>query len=128
MSIIVYYNSLMDTQDWKPVVFKKNTVPLKNKDADKVVPFKLNSNKTYEGSGKKINDDDGEVVKPLTVGIDIGKQIALARTTKKITQKQLSTQMNLLPKVIQQNENGTAIRNNALLAQFEKALGIKLNR
>jgi len=116
----------MDNQDWKPIVFKKKPVLAKN--TTKVAAVKLNSNNTFEGSGKKINDDDCDIVKPLTVGIEIGKQIALARTTKKITQKQLSIQMNLLPKIIQQNENGTAIRNNSLLAQFEKALGIKLKR
>jgi len=126
MSIIVYYNNIMDSQDWKPIVFKKKPVSLKS--TTKVPAVNINSNNTFEGSGKKINDDDCEISKPLTVGIEIGKQIALARTTKKITQKQLSTQMNLLPKVIQQNENGTAIRNNALLAQFEKALGIRLKR
>ena len=62
-----------------------------------------------------------------TVGIAIGKQIAQARCVK-IKSKELATKMNMLPNVVQQYENGKALRNNSLLAKFERVLGVKLKR
>ena len=118
----------MDHQDWKPVVFHKKP-DAKNKSSSNALPVNhLNSNKKYEGTGKKIRDDDGEISKPPTVGSAIGKQIAQARTAKKISQKDLANQMSLPVQTIQSNENGKAIRNNGLLARFEKTLGVKFNR
>jgi ribosome-binding protein aMBF1 (putative translation factor) len=118
----------MDHQDWKPVVFNKKPDTKKKTASNSVPVTHLNSNNKYEGSGKKIVDDDGDVTKPATVGTAIGRQIAQARALKKISQKDLANQMNLPVQTIQTNENGKAVRNNALLARFEKVLGVKLNR
>ena len=118
----------MDHQDWKPVVFKKKPDPKKTGSTSKVPVTSVNTNKGFNGTGKKITDDDGDVVKVPNVGIAIGKQISQARTSKKLSQKQLATQMNLPLQTIQQNENGKAIRNNALLAKFERTLGTKFER
>ena len=41
---------------------------------------------------------------------------------------ELATKMNLQLHVAQQNENGKALRNNTLLGNFERALGVKLKR
>ena len=118
----------MDHQDWKPVVFRKKPDPKKKDPKNLVSVSKVNnSNKNYSGTGKKITDDD-EVKKIPTVGITIGKQISQARAAKKLSQKQLANQMNLPLQTIQQNENGKAIRNNGLLAKFERALGTKFDR
>jgi len=117
----------MDKQDWKPVVLRKTTSN-QPKTLNKVPITAVNSNKDFRGTGKKITDDDGEIQKVPTVGIAIGKQIAQARIAKKLSQKQLSTQINLLLQVVQQNENGKAVRNNALLSHFEKTLGTKFIR
>ena len=115
-------------QDWKPVVFnKKSTVSKKNTTVNKVSKSNVNSNKSYSGTGKKITDDN-EVKRIPTVGIEIGKQIQAARCAKKMTQKELAHKMNMQPTIVQQYENGKAIRNNGLLAKFERALGVKLKR
>ena len=118
----------MDHQDWKPVVFKKNPTKKSGTTSSKVAVASTNSNKGFNGTGKKIADDDGDIKKVPTVGIGIGKQIAQARTAKKLSQKQLATQMNLPLQTVQLNENGKAIRNNGLLAKFERALGTKFER
>lgn len=115
-------------QDWKPVVFKK-TIPNKSKSTQvtKVSKGNVNSNSQFSGTGKKVTDED-EVKKIPTVGINIGKQIQAARCAKKMSQKELANKMNMQPTIVQQHENGKAIRNNALLAKFERVLGTKFNR
>lgn len=119
----------MDHQDWKTVVLKKPQVKKTSSSSVKVPINGLNSNNTFKGTGKKINEnDDNEVKKLPNVGISIGKQISQARSAKKLSQKELATKMNLQLHVVQQNENGKALRNNALLAKFERTLGIKLKR
>lgn len=117
----------MDHQDWKTVVLKKPQVKKTSSSTIKVPVNGLNSNNNFKGTGKKINEDD-EINKLPNVGINIGKQISQARSAKKISQKELSTRMNLPLHVVQQNENGKALRNNALLAKFERFLGVKFKR
>ena len=104
----------MDHQDWKPVILKK-PVTKQSKPKELVVKNNINSNNNFAGTGKKINDDD-EITPLPTVGITIGKQIAQARTAKKISQKELANKMNVPLQTIQQNENGKALRNNSLLS------------
>ena len=117
----------MDHQDWKQVVLTKR--PEKNKNVKNKLVAVPNTNNNFktQGTGKKIKDDD-EVKKIPTVGIAIGKQIAQARTAKKMTQKDLANKMNITTQIIQQNECGKALRNNGLLARFERALGAKFER
>ena len=115
-------------QDWKPVIFnKKSTTAKKSTTVTKVSNSKVNSNNNFSGTGKKIKDDD-EVKRIPTVGIEIGKQIQAARCAKKITQKELANKMNMQPNIVQLHENGKALRNNALLAKFERTLGVKFKR
>tara|TARA_B100001093_G_scaffold476594_1_gene503129 strand:+ start:1632 stop:1988 length:357 start_codon:yes stop_codon:yes gene_type:complete len=118
----------MDHQDWKPVVLTKRPVGKKPVSKDKIPVSGLNKNFTTQGTGKKVNPDDDEIKSPPTVGLTIGKQIASARNLKKITQKQLAAQMNITAQDVQLNENGKALKNNSLLARFEKALGTRFKR
>ncbi len=74
-------------------------------------------------SGKKISDDD-ELPVSDKVGIDIGKQIMQARLAKNLKQVDLAKQLNITPDVIRDYENGTAIRNNAVLSKIKRALNI----
>ncbi len=75
-------------------------------------------------SGKKISDDD-ELPVSDKVGIDIGKQIMQARLAKNLKQVDLAKQLNMTPDVIRDYENGSAIRNNAVLSKIKRVLGIK---
>jgi putative transcription factor len=76
-------------------------------------------------SGKKISDDD-ELPVSDKVGIDIGKQIMQGRLNKKLKQTDLAKQLNVMPDIIRDYENGTAIKNNNMLSKITKILGIQL--
>ena len=117
----------MSHQDWKPVVWTKPPDKKKNAKKGGVAISNTNKNLKSQGTGKKIKED-GEIQKVPTVGMAIGKQIAQARNAKKLTQKQLASQMSITAQMVQLNENGKAIKNNALLAKFERALGTKFDR
>ena len=63
-----------------------------------------------------------------TVSKDLRLAITQARNAKGLTQKQLATQLNMQPQVINEYESGKAIPNNQIIAKIEKALGAKLPR
>ena len=119
----------MDNQDWKPIVFKKSNSKINNTNNTKKTKVLRSSknNSSLVGTGKKISDDD-VIVKIDYVGSVIGNQIAKARIDKNWKQKDLATRMNLQLQIVQQHENGKAIRNNSMLVKFERILGTKLKR
>lgn len=63
-----------------------------------------------------------------TVSKDLRVAIAQARNAKGLTQKQLATQLNMQPQVINEYESGKAIPNNQVISKIERALGAKLPR
>uniref|UniRef100_A0A3B4WS19 HTH cro/C1-type domain-containing protein n=1 Tax=Seriola lalandi dorsalis TaxID=1841481 RepID=A0A3B4WS19_SERLL len=71
-------------------------------------------------------DAETEELKHKTVSKDLRLAISKARTAKGLTQKQLATQLNMQPQVINEYESGKAIPNNAIIAKIERALGAKL--
>ncbi len=95
----------------------------KQENALKVAITKTNTNDNISLSGKKISDDD-ELPKTDKVGIDTGKNIMQARLAKGLKQVDLAKQLNITPDVIRDYENGTAIRNNAVLSKIKRALNI----
>jgi ribosome-binding protein aMBF1 (putative translation factor) len=86
---------------------------------------KCNININTSVSGKKIKYDD-EIPVSDKVGIETGKQIMQARLAKNLKQSDLAKRLNITPDIIRDYENGTAIRNGALLNSIGKTLGIKL--
>merc|ERR1719263_2157788 len=58
-------------------------------------------------------DAETEELKHKTVSKDLRLAISKARTAKGLTQKQLATQLNMQPQVINEYESGKAIPNNA---------------
>ncbi len=88
-----------------------------------------NNTSTLQGTGKKLKEDEegfSSLSKDDYVGLTIGKKISQARVAKKLSQKQLAQQLNILPGVLQTYENGKALRNNSMLSKIEKALGTKV--
>lgn len=116
-------------QDWRPVNVGHGG---KNNPVTKSKIVKPSGNNSTI-SGKVIRDDD-ELPVSDKVGIAIGKQIAQARNAKKLTQKDFAQKLNQIKKIanvqnlVQEYENGKAIRNNAILAAMERVLGVKFNR
>ena len=66
------------------------------------------------------------------VSMSILKEIAVMKARnaklKERLKKQLATQLNMQPAVINEYESGKAVPNNAVIAKIEKALGCKLPR
>ena len=71
-------------------------------------------------------DRDTESTKVKTVSAELSKLISQARTAKKMSQKQLASQINITQAELQKYENGTAIPNNSYIQKLQKALGVKL--
>lgn len=104
----------MNHQDWNPVVFKKTE---KRTHIDK-------KSKTV----KKLEDSENDDFSHKKVTLDLKLSIQRARNARKLTQKQLATQMNLPVSIIMNYENGKAIPNNRFISNLERTLGVKLPR
>jgi ribosome-binding protein aMBF1 (putative translation factor) len=97
----------------------------KQEEALKVPISKTNTNVNISISGKKISDED-ELPQVEKVGMDTGKLIMQARLAKKLKQTDLAKQLNVLPDIVRDYENGSAPRNGILLNRIGKVLNIKL--
>ena len=104
----------MDHQDWNPVVFKKT---------EKCIHVDKKSK-----SVRKLEDDENDDFSHKKVTLDLKLAIQRARNARKLTQKQLATQMNLPVSIIMNYENGKAIPNNRFISNLERTLGVKLPR
>ena len=86
------------------------------------------SSATSTGMSAAKLDAETDELKHATVSKDLRLAIQKGRTAKGLTQKQLATQLNMQPAVINEYESGKAVPNNAVIAKIEKALGCKLPR
>jgi len=105
----------MSTQDWNVITFnsKKSTENnLEKREKEK----KLSSYVPPEGTTK------------LEAPKKLGLSISQARTAKKMTQKQLSLDLDISLLILSRWESNREIPNNAQIAKIEKLLGAKLPR
>lgn len=108
----------LDHQDWNVqyVYLSKKTKEKQEKNSISKIPNKENK------MDKQIEEGNMKVKK---TSADIGKQIQQKRNELKLSQKDLASKVNVLPKVIVEIESGKAKHNPQLIVKIKKQLQLK---
>ncbi len=112
----------MSTQDWDPLVFKKNTTAgVDRKEAER----KTSLMPAHVQRDKKL-DAATEADKVVMMPRDVVVQLIAGRVAKKISQKQLATQLNVPVKTIQDIETHKHKKDMGLAQRIAKAVNIRI--
>ena len=112
----------MSTQDWDPLVFKKNSVDnASRKEAER----KTSLMPSHVQRDKKL-DAATEADKIIMMPRDIVIQLIAGRVAKKMSQKQLATQLNVPIKTIQDIETHKHKKDMGLAQRIAKVVGIRI--
>jgi putative transcription factor len=112
----------MSFQDWVPITI---TNPDKQKVVKKIIEKK--GDLSIQQSLTKI-DNETENFNIKKIPNALSKEITLARTTKKLTQKELANKLNIIPSIYIDIENGKAIYNvetKKYIQKIEKLCNVK---
>ena len=103
-------------QDWNEVVLQK--------------PIEIKHSTSSNNKSKSLNklDQNETIVSLPKTNLELKTAIQKGRIAKKMSQKQLASQMNVSVQMISQYENGKAIPNNSFISRIEKVLQVKLPR
>ena len=110
-------------QDWTPVVFSKSSV---QKHAANTEQQRNMSKQTKEQANTKRLDASTEPEKIAQLPRNISVQLVAARVAKKMSQKDLATQMNIPIKTIQDIENHRYKNDIQLAQRIARKLGVTL--
>ena len=114
------------TQDWETVVLRgkgKHVDAKKKRDGSGETKTRYDS--THSTQQRKL-DEATDVVKPKLINPLIKTAIIKARNAKGLTQKQLTTQAQVQPQIVQQYETGKIKADVNVLSKMERILGVKL--
>lgn len=113
------------TQDWTPVVFSKSTSQAR---AANTEHQRNMSKQTKEQANVKRLDAATEPEKIALIPRNISVQLVACRVAKKMSQKDLATQMNIPIKTIQDIENGRYKNDMQLAQRIARKLGTTLTK
>jgi len=118
----------MEHQDWKPIILNSSKNIPKHKQQTEIVPkFKSSNSNSSNINAAKIERDEEEGKKLKTYGAEYGKKVTDARTSRKLTQKQLAQQLNVRQDVVQKLENGSGLVDGNICGKIFRILGVKRN-
>ena len=112
-------------QDWTPVVLNTNGV--KTRVMNKEVQKNMSKQSAADVNAKKV-DHATEPGQIAMMPRDISIQLVAGRVAKKMSQKDLATQLNIPIKTIQDIETHKYKRDMALAQRIAKKLGIQLKK
>ena len=110
-------------QDWTPVVFSKSTTQNRAANTEKQRNM---SKQTAEQAKEKRLDAATEPEKIAQLPRNISVQLVAGRVAKKISQKELATQMNIPIKTIQDIENHRYKNDMQLAQRIARKLGVTI--
>ena len=109
----------LEHQDWNVQYVYLNKQTKQNKEnKSKQGPYPNKENKM----DKQIEEGNMKIKKTAA---EVGKEIQKKRNELKLSQKDLASKVNVLPKVIMEIENGKAKHNPQLIVKIKRTLQIK---
>ena len=123
---------MADHQDWEPVILRKNKARITSAEAKKnpnnhnMVVSTSNANKQTEKTARIILDENGDeciAKKKKSYTAEFRKNMAEARKTKNLSQKQLASRLNVKQQVVGEIESGRAEWDGKLVNKIERVLG-----
>lgn len=120
---------MADYQDFKPVVLRKTNAGRSKPTAADRRAGNTETKAKYDTSGTIKNgalDDASEAQRVTAIPTEFKKALMQARQAKKMTQKQLASQIGEKAQVVQDYENGKAIPNPQIITKLNRALGVRL--
>lgn len=112
-------------QDWTPVVL--NTTGVKKRQINKETEKNISKQSAADANAKKV-DQATEAGQITLLPRDISIQLVAGRVAKKMSQKELATQLNIPVKTIQDIESHKYKRDMQLAQRIAKKLGIQLKK
>ena len=110
----------MDHQDWKPIILKKNTKPVKT--VEKVRKNNINKNSSQNLNYKMLDNED---VKLEYMDKSVSKKIAEARLHLKMSQQDLANKLCVKKNIINDLESGKVLKNDQIIRKTLKLLNLK---
>lgn len=107
-------------QDWESVTWVKNSSSAASASSSTPSSERRLAQRKLEAA----DGDDG--FSHTTVTLCFSHALQKARLSKKLTQKQLASNINVKSSVINEYESGVAIPNQAVIAKLSRALGVQL--
>jgi len=116
----------MSHQDWDQVIIRgKNAHVKKKKELNGDTETQARVDRTKSSAMGKL-DDSSEAQKTLRINPAIKTALMKARTSKKLSQKQVATSANIPLATLQSYEQGKAKAEIGILNKIGRVLGVKL--